>query len=143
MAYLFLHGPEKHWRPPSNRKRRSFRQAQQIETADSFVVEIFAELQRLWRRQGRLRRTFDGMPTSQQECEGWKRLIRHLGKATAPQGLLENRAVTTSEPATAAYRRGDLFNKRRRLMNEWAKFGGSRPSDAANNVVSLQKPAGG
>ena len=85
MAYLFLHGPEKHWRPLSNRKRQSSRQAQQIETADSFVVEIFAELQRLWRRQGTLRRTFDGMPTSPQECEGWKRLIRYLAKLPPPK----------------------------------------------------------
>jgi hypothetical protein len=85
MAYLFLHGPEKHWQPLNNRKRQSSRQAQQIETADSFVVEIFAELQRLWRRQGTLRRTFDGMPTSHQEREAWKRLIRYLAKLPPPK----------------------------------------------------------
>lgn len=31
-------------------------------------------------------------------------------------------AHTVSDKVEAAYRRGDLFNKRKRLMNEWAKY---------------------
>jgi hypothetical protein len=30
-------------------------------------------------------------------------------------------AHTVSDPVEAAYRRGDLFNKRAELMREWAK----------------------
>ncbi len=39
----------------------------------------------------------------------------------------------------AAYRRGDLFEKRKRLMSDWAKYCASKPVAAgANNVVSLR-----
>jgi hypothetical protein len=48
-------------------------------------VGIFAELQTIWRRQGTLRRTFDGMPSSRQERSGWKRLIRHLATLPPPE----------------------------------------------------------
>jgi hypothetical protein len=34
-------------------------------------------------------------------------------------------AHTVSDKVEAAYRRGDLFTKRMRLMNEWAKHCGS------------------
>jgi len=36
-----------------------------------------------------------------------------------------------------AYRRGDMFEKRRRLMDAWAKFCTSLPEDAQNEVISL------
>jgi integrase len=39
----------------------------------------------------------------------------------------------------AAYRRGDLFDKRRRLMNDWSRFCGK--SDAAGEVVPMNKRA--
>jgi integrase len=38
----------------------------------------------------------------------------------------------------AAYRRGDLFEKRRRLMADWAMFCASPPSAKKGNVVSLR-----
>ena len=37
----------------------------------------------------------------------------------------------------AAYARGDLFDKRRRLMDAWAEFCGE-PSGASGDVVSLR-----
>jgi integrase len=40
----------------------------------------------------------------------------------------------------AAYFRGDLFNKRRRLMEEWARFAYS-PAPAAENLVAMQAGA--
>jgi len=86
MAYLFLHGPEDHRRPPNNRKRQSIRQAQHIESADSFVVELFAQLQRIWRQQGAPHRTFDQMPSSRQERSGWTRLIRYLSTLPPAEG---------------------------------------------------------
>lgn len=38
----------------------------------------------------------------------------------------------------AAYRRGDLLDKRRRLMNEWARYCGSSPAGAGANVTPLR-----
>jgi hypothetical protein len=41
----------------------------------------------------------------------------------------------------AAYRRGDLFDKRRRLMQQWAAFCATAPKgDASDKVVSLRRP---
>jgi hypothetical protein len=85
MAYLFLHGPEDHRHPAPNRGLHLNEQTQPIERADSFVVLLFAELQAIWRRQGTLRRTFYGMPTSHQEHESWERLIRYLVNLPPPK----------------------------------------------------------
>jgi integrase len=41
----------------------------------------------------------------------------------------------------AAYRRGDLFERRRRLMAEWANYCGSLRSGTQNGVVVLRKQA--
>jgi integrase len=38
----------------------------------------------------------------------------------------------------AAYRRRDMFDKRRRLMDEWASYCASPPTDAADNVVPIR-----
>ena len=38
----------------------------------------------------------------------------------------------------AAYRRGDLFEKRRRLMDEWARFCATPQSKSQNNVAHLR-----
>ncbi|MCF8209066.1 MAG: integrase arm-type DNA-binding domain-containing protein [Rhodoferax sp.] len=38
----------------------------------------------------------------------------------------------------AAYRRGDLFDKRRNLMTEWAKFLESAPAKQSNNVLRMR-----
>ena len=43
----------------------------------------------------------------------------------------------------SAYRRGDLFDKRRRLMSDWAKFIDSPPVGSSANVVMLGRNAGG
>ena len=39
----------------------------------------------------------------------------------------------------AAYRRGDLFDKRRRMMDDWAKFCGTIQPIGQNNVATLRK----
>ncbi len=46
-------------------------------------------------------------------------------------------AHVTKDKAEAAYFRSDLFEKRRRLMNEWAAFC-AKPIAEADNVVALQ-----
>ncbi len=45
-------------------------------------------------------------------------------------------AHTIGDRVEAAYRRGDLFEKRRRLMDEWARFCLSPPK--AGDVVPLR-----
>ncbi|MEI8397420.1 MAG: tyrosine-type recombinase/integrase [Rhodospirillaceae bacterium] len=39
----------------------------------------------------------------------------------------------------AAYRRGDLFEKRRRLMDDWSAFCGALPAESGATVVPLRK----
>jgi integrase len=43
-------------------------------------------------------------------------------------------AHTVSDKVEAAYRRGDLFERRRRIMNEWARFCTARPAAVAKVV---------
>ncbi len=47
-------------------------------------------------------------------------------------------AHTVASKTEAAYRRGDLFEKRRQLMNAWAEFCGKQ---AVQNIVVPFKPA--
>jgi len=49
-------------------------------------------------------------------------------------------AHAIGDQTEAAYRRGDLFDKRRNLMNEWVRFLESAPVKG-NNVVSITKAA--
>ena len=48
-------------------------------------------------------------------------------------------AHTVPDAVEAAYRRGDLFEKRRRMMSDWAKFCSTVPS--GGNVVSITAKA--
>ena len=41
-----------------------------------------------------------------------------------------------------AYRRGDLFDKRRRLMDDWAVYCGTLPAELGAAVVPLRRAAG-
>jgi hypothetical protein len=45
-------------------------------------------------------------------------------------------AHTVGDKVEAAYRRGDLFEKRRALMDDWARFVATPP--AAGNVRQLR-----
>ena len=47
-------------------------------------------------------------------------------------------AHAISNAIEAAYQRGDLLQKRRRLMEDWAKFCGTRATRAAGDVVALR-----
>ena len=46
-------------------------------------------------------------------------------------------AHTVGDKVEAAYRRGDLFDKRRKLMGEWAGHCAG-PASKARNVVSMR-----
>ncbi len=48
-------------------------------------------------------------------------------------------AHAVSDKVEAAYRRGDLFDKRRRLFDEWAAYCCSPPR-AAGELVALRSP---
>jgi integrase len=46
-------------------------------------------------------------------------------------------AHVVGDKVEAAYRRGDLFDKRRRLMADWGKYCAQKPATKSANVVSL------
>ena len=46
-------------------------------------------------------------------------------------------AHAVGDKVEAAYRRGDLYEKRARLMADWATFCNTTPADVAGNVVAL------
>ena len=48
-------------------------------------------------------------------------------------------AHTVGNKVEAAYRRGDLFDKRRKLMDEWAKYCGTVAADSTASVVPLRR----
>ena len=68
-------------------------------------------------------------------------LLRRMGRGdlTAHGFRSSFRALAhvVGNKVEAAYRRGDLFEKRRRLMTAWADFLSRAPADAAK-VVSLR-----
>jgi integrase len=47
-------------------------------------------------------------------------------------------AHTIGDKVEAAYRRGDLFDKRRKLMEAWTKFCTTKPADTASNVTPIR-----
>jgi integrase len=49
-------------------------------------------------------------------------------------------AHTLSDKVEAAYRRGDLFEKRRRLMADWASYCAQVPQEFENVVVPIRGP---
>lgn len=49
-------------------------------------------------------------------------------------------AHVISDATEAAYRRGDMFEKRRWLMEEWAKFCG-QPKSSTSKVTPIRKAA--
>lgn len=63
------------------------------------------------------------------ECTSFPREVAEMALAHKIESKVE-----------AAYRRGDLFEKRRRMMNDWAKFCGS-PASAGGRVVAIGQAA--
>ena len=48
-------------------------------------------------------------------------------------------AHVIGDKVEAAYRRGDLFEKRRLLMQQWATYRTSIPKKAAGAVIQIRK----
>ena len=63
-------------------------------------------------------------------------------ETTAYPGEMSEMALahTVSDKTEAAYRRGDLFDKRRRMMADWANYIDTPPAKG-DNVVPIRKPA--
>ena len=62
-------------------KRRPARTKQPASAvADPVVLTVFLSLQKLWRRQGTLRRTHGGLRSTPDEAELWKQLSCYLTK---------------------------------------------------------------
>ena len=60
-------------------------------------------------------------------------------KTAYPNEMLEMAlAHTISDTTEAAYRRGDLMEKRRRLMADWAEFCGTVKPAASDNVRAIR-----
>ncbi len=61
-----------------------------------------------------------------------------------PNELLEMAlAHTVSDKTEAAYRRGDMFEKRRRLMSDWATYCATTKQEKAENVVPIRASVDG
>jgi integrase len=62
------------------------------------------------------------------------------GETTSyPHDLCEAALAHVKGKVERAYQRGDLFNKRRRLMADWARYCASTPKKAAADVVPIRK----
>ena len=51
-------------------------------------------------------------------------------------------AHTQSDKTVAAYRRGDMMEKRRRLMADWAAYCSRPPTKSRDNIVSIREERG-
>lgn len=84
----------------------------------------------LLRRMGRSNLTTHGFRSTFRD---WAAEQTNFPSEVAEMAL----AHSVSDKVEAAYRRGDLFEKRRQLAEEWAKFCGAPP--AADNVLPLHR----
>ena len=86
----------------------------------------------LLRRMGRDDLTAHGFRSSFRD---WAAERTNFSAEVAEMAL----AHVVSDKVEAAYRRGDLFQKRRQLAEAWAKFCAAAPS--AGNIVPLREMA--
>jgi integrase len=118
------------------------------------VVEILQGLP----REPRNDFVFIGMRGKSLSHDAMLKVLRRMGGSTSVHGFRSTfrdwASETTSFPheicemalahaiankTEKAYRRGDLFEKRRRLMRDWAHYC-SKPSTSAANVVAIREP---
>jgi integrase len=50
-------------------------------------------------------------------------------------------AHAVSDKTEAAYRRGDMMEKRRRLMADWARFCARPPAKSGDNIIPMREGA--
>jgi integrase len=90
-----------------------------------------AALFMLLRRMGRGDVTTHGMRSTFRD---WAAECTHYPNEVVEMAL----AHTVGSKVEAAYRRGDLFDKRRRLMADWATFCATLPAALEDNVFQLR-----
>lgn len=76
---------------------------------------------------------------------GFRSSFRDWGaeQTAYPNELLEVAlAHTVGDKVEAAYRRGDMIEKRRRLMEDWGRYCGSIPAVTTDNVIRLRTDMG-
>ena len=83
-------------------------------------------------RMGRTELTVHGFRSSFRD---WAAEQTSFAREVAEMSL----AHAISDKVEAAYRRGDLFQKRKRLMGEWARFCESPSLARASNVTPLRR----
>jgi integrase len=85
-----------------------------------------------------------GMGRSDVTVHGFRSTFRDWAAETTayPNHVVEMAlAHAIGDQVEAAYRRGDLFEKRRRLMAEWARYCDRTPA-AAEGIVTTLRPRG-
>jgi integrase len=90
-----------------------------------------AALFMLLRRMGRGDITTHGFRSTFRD---WAAECTHYPNEVVEMAL----AHTVGSKVEAAYRRGDLFEKRRRLMADWATFCATLPEAVTDNVLQLR-----
>lgn len=88
-------------------------------------------------------RTLERMGRDDLTTHGFRSTFRDwAGEQTAyPREVIETAlAHTLKDKTEAAYRRGDMLEKRRRLMADWARFADA-PSVLAGSVTTMQRAA--
>ena len=88
----------------------------------------------LLRRMGRADLTVHGFRSTFRD---WAAERTNYPREVAEMAL----AHTVSDKVEAAYRRGDLFEKRRRMMEEWQRFCETRPKETNGDVVEIRRKA--
>jgi integrase len=94
----------------------------------------FSQLMRGMRERGEL--TIEAVP------HGFRSTFRDwAAEQTAYPDEIRKAASghTVGDAVKEAYQRTDLLDKRRNLMNEWAKFLGQQSSEKTNKVTQLRK----
>lgn len=83
-------------------------------------------------------------PGRQPVVHGFRSTFRDWAaeQTSYPNEMLEMAlAHTVSDKTEAAYRRGDLMEKRRRLMSDWAAYCASPAKSAASNITPIRAQA--
>ena len=145
---------ERLWTIPANRMKGGREHRVPLATAAATIIEKMAAIRSgafvfpgakegrplsnmaflmLLRRTGRADLTAHGFRSSFRDCAAER---TGFPAEVAEMAL----AHVVSDKVEAAYRRGDLFQKRRQLTEAWAKFCGTAPAPAGK-VISLRAPA--
>ena len=135
-----MKGGREHRVPLSSAARALLKRMQNIRTNDFVLPGMRGRLtpktmQLVLRRMGRRGLTVHGFRSSFRD---WAAERTSFPREAVEMAL----AHAVSNAVEAAYRRGDLFDKRRKLIDAWAAYCAKREMDRANTVVSIAARGG-